>query len=85
MMENGQLDILSKRISNSQCQSQSGKGNSLGITKVATLFFIFIFGIILSFLVFMYEFCSNFRASKKKKIFNTQDNVIIERFESNEC
>ena len=78
MMENGQLDIFSKRISNSQCQSQSGKGNSLGITKVATLFFIFIFGIILSFMVFMYEFCSNLRASKKKKIFNTQDNVIIE-------
>ena len=78
MMENGQLDFYSRRVSNSQCQSQREKGNSLGLPKVATLFFIFIFGIILSSLVFMYEVCSNFRTSNKKKMFNTQDSVIIE-------
>ena len=59
ILENGQIDIYKKRHTNdiSTCKTNR-KAKSLGFTKLASLFLILICGLILSILIYIFEYCN---------------------------
>ena len=68
MKENGELDLFIKQNSlpSTQCDGIKTSVEFLGWSKTAPLFFIFIFGVIISFPIAIYEFF--YRPQKIKSI-----------------
>ena len=65
IIENGQLNAYFTRHSKTEqeCKTRRTKGDSLGMSKLATSFLILFFGYLLSFLILLYEhfFCSKIK------------------------
>ena len=80
--ENGQLYRYSLKNSeiSSDCSPTLERGNPLGFSKLASIFFILIFGIILSFLIFIFEHC---KKPEKNTNFVNQEILDLENSLSN--
>ena len=68
MIDNGQLNAYITRHSKSEkeCKTRKTKGDALGMSKLAVLFFILMSGCIISFLVFAFEYFYKSPNQKKK-------------------
>ena len=57
LRENGQLDLYSQKnaLPNLGCSHPKTEGDSLGMLKLASLFLMFVLGVISSFIVLCYE------------------------------
>ena len=68
MIDNGQLNAYITRHSKSEkeCKMQKTKGDALGMSKLAVLFFMLMSGCIISFLVFAFEYFHKSPHQKKE-------------------
>ena len=57
LRENGQLDLYAQRyaLPHLGCSHPKTEGDSLGMLKLASLFLVFVLGVILSFIILCYE------------------------------
>ena len=88
---NGALDLFYKQKHSyfrNNCNQLSGQGNSLGFHKMASLFAILFFGIMISILILVYE-CfktpkkilnTNTLSEEKLELLNKKVDVMVEKF-----
>ena len=72
MIENGQLNAYITRYSKSEeeCKTRRSKGDALGMSKLATLFFMLLFGCLISFLICAFEHIFKSPNGKRKFLFH---------------
>ena len=72
MIENGQLNGYITRYSKSEegCKTRRSKGDALGMSKLAALFFMLMFGCLISFLVCVFEYFCKSPNRKRKFLYH---------------
>ena len=70
LRENGQLDLYAQRyaLPHLGCSHPKTEGDSLGMLKLASLFLVFVLGVILSFIILCYE-----KLNQPKRFSSCQD------------